>query len=171
MLFYLLSSVPSSPMHVTPRHNRHTTVRFRFPPKRNSSAPTPARHYSNRWISTTPPRQIGSTHGKQLREHRRNHRGGPSMCGVIGILLADRDAQVSPELYDGLTILQHRGQDTAGIATSDGRKLHLRKDKGLVRVCSSYDINSKHHRAVILVVRDLHYTWSRCGGCTRCGVC
>lgn len=54
------------------------------------------------------------------------------MCGVIGILLADRDAQVSPELYDGLTILQHRGQDAAGIATSDGRKMFLRKDKGLV---------------------------------------
>lgn len=55
------------------------------------------------------------------------------MCGVIGILLADREAQVSPELYDGLTILQHRGQDAAGIATSDGRKMYLRKDKGLVR--------------------------------------
>lgn len=57
------------------------------------------------------------------------------MCGVIGILLADREAQVSPELYDGLTILQHRGQDAAGIATSDGRKVFLRKDKGLVRIC------------------------------------
>lgn len=55
------------------------------------------------------------------------------MCGVIGILLADREAQVSPELYDGLTILQHRGQDAAGIATSDGHKMFLRKDKGLVR--------------------------------------
>lgn len=59
---------------------------------------------------------------------------GPTMCGVIGILLADREAQVSPELYDGLTILQHRGQDAAGIATSDGGKMFLRKDKGLVRV-------------------------------------
>lgn len=57
----------------------------------------------------------------------------PTMCGVIGILLANRDARVSQELYDGLTILQHRGQDAAGIATSDGRKLHLRKEKGLVR--------------------------------------
>lgn len=56
------------------------------------------------------------------------------MCGVIGILLADREAQVSPELYDGLTILQHRGQDAAGIATSDGSKMFLRKDKGLVRI-------------------------------------
>lgn len=55
------------------------------------------------------------------------------MCGVLGILLADREAQVSPELYDGLTILQHRGQDAAGIATSDGSKMFLRKDKGLVR--------------------------------------
>lgn len=55
------------------------------------------------------------------------------MCGVIGILLAERDAHVSQELYDGLTILQHRGQDAAGIATSDGYKMHLHKDKGLVR--------------------------------------
>jgi len=58
------------------------------------------------------------------------------MCGVIGIMLADSEAQVSPELYDGLTILQHRGQDAAGIATSDSRKIFLRKDKGLVRFTS-----------------------------------
>lgn len=56
------------------------------------------------------------------------------MCGVIGILLAGHEAQVSPELYDGLTILQHRGQDAAGIATSNDRKMFLRKDKGLVRL-------------------------------------
>lgn len=66
------------------------------------------------------------------------------MCGVIGILLADRDAQVSSEVYDGLTLLQHRGQDAAGIATSDGSKMHLRKDKGLVRFASVVACTSKY---------------------------
>ncbi len=68
------------------------------------------------------------------QQRRRNESTTQTMCGVIGILLADREAQVSPELYDGLTILQHRGQDAAGIATSDSRKIFLRKDKGLVRL-------------------------------------
>lgn len=52
------------------------------------------------------------------------------MCGIIGI------AGMSPvgaALYDGLTVLQHRGQDAAGIATVDGRRLNLAKGTGLVR--------------------------------------
>lgn len=70
----------------------------------------------------------------RLLPRRNGREASPvTMCGVIGIVLGDRNAQVSPELYDALTILQHRGQDAAGIATSDGRKIYLRKDKGLVR--------------------------------------
>ncbi len=52
------------------------------------------------------------------------------MCGIIGIVSHDT---VSQELYDGLTVLQHRGQDAAGIVTSDGKHLSLRRKNGLVK--------------------------------------
>ncbi|KAG5176900.1 amidophosphoribosyltransferase [Tribonema minus] len=66
---------------------------------------------------------------------RRSSSSGLSMCGVVGICLADHHSNVASELYDALTVLQHRGQDAAGIATchhTSGR-LYLHKDKGLVR--------------------------------------
>ena len=37
------------------------------------------------------------------------------------------------ELYDALTVLQHRGQDSAGIATNESNHLHWRRSNGLVR--------------------------------------
>ncbi len=52
------------------------------------------------------------------------------MCGIIGIV---GKQAVTPSLYDALTILQHRGQDAAGIATLEGRRIHLYKGNGLVR--------------------------------------
>ncbi|MRH78759.1 amidophosphoribosyltransferase [Spiribacter sp. C176] len=52
------------------------------------------------------------------------------MCGVIGMV---GKSPVNQALYDGLTVLQHRGQDAAGIMTYDNGRLHLRKDNGLVR--------------------------------------
>ena len=52
------------------------------------------------------------------------------MCGLVGVV-AKSDVAVT--LYDTLTVLQHRGQDAAGIATSDQGKLNLRKDNGLVK--------------------------------------
>jgi amidophosphoribosyltransferase len=52
------------------------------------------------------------------------------MCGIVGIV---GHADVNQDIYDALTVLQHRGQDAAGIATFDGRELSLRKDNGLVR--------------------------------------
>ena len=52
------------------------------------------------------------------------------MCGIVGIV---SKGSVNQQLYDALTVLQHRGQDAAGMATSEEGHLHLRKGNGLVR--------------------------------------
>ncbi|MCG8317486.1 MAG: amidophosphoribosyltransferase [Pseudomonadales bacterium] len=52
------------------------------------------------------------------------------MCGIVGIV---GRSNVNQALYDALTVLQHRGQDAAGIVTCDDSKLFLRKDNGMVR--------------------------------------
>ena len=52
------------------------------------------------------------------------------MCGILGVVSQTPANQL---LYDGLQVLQHRGQDAAGIATLDGHTFHLHKDNGLVR--------------------------------------
>lgn len=52
------------------------------------------------------------------------------MCGIIGIV---GQSDVAAALYDGLTVLQHRGQDAAGIATAHGTRLRVDKGNGLVR--------------------------------------
>lgn len=52
------------------------------------------------------------------------------MCGIVGIV---GKSDVNTQLYDALTILQHRGQDAAGIMTCQGDKLVQQKANGLVR--------------------------------------
>jgi len=52
------------------------------------------------------------------------------MCGIVGIFAY---SPVNQSLYDALTILQHRGQDAAGIVTEDAGQFCLRKGNGLVR--------------------------------------
>lgn len=52
------------------------------------------------------------------------------MCGIVGIVANNN---VNQELYDALTVLQHRGQDAAGIVTYDDGQLNQRKGVGLVR--------------------------------------
>ncbi|MBG22364.1 MAG: amidophosphoribosyltransferase [Idiomarinaceae bacterium] len=52
------------------------------------------------------------------------------MCGIVGIVGKD---PVNQALYDSLTMLQHRGQDAAGIMTVHNDTLRLRKANGLVR--------------------------------------
>ncbi|TXI08856.1 MAG: amidophosphoribosyltransferase [Rhizobium sp.] len=53
------------------------------------------------------------------------------MCGIAGIV--SQTTNVNSELFDALTMLQHRGQDAAGIITNDADRLYLRKENGLVR--------------------------------------
>lgn len=52
------------------------------------------------------------------------------MCGIAGIVSTQ---EVNQELYEALTVLQHRGQDAAGIVTCERDRFHLRKGSGLVR--------------------------------------
>ncbi|HVF64912.1 MAG TPA: amidophosphoribosyltransferase [Casimicrobiaceae bacterium] len=52
------------------------------------------------------------------------------MCGIVGVVA---HTPVNQLLYDGLLLLQHRGQDAAGIATSEGPVFHMYKGPGLVQ--------------------------------------
>ena len=52
------------------------------------------------------------------------------MCGIIGVI---SNAPVNQLIYDALLLLQHRGQDAAGIVTQQGRKFFMHKAKGMVR--------------------------------------
>jgi len=52
------------------------------------------------------------------------------MCGIVGIVGKEN---VNQSLYDALTVLQHRGQDAAGMVTFQDERFFLRKDNGLVR--------------------------------------
>lgn len=60
------------------------------------------------------------------------------MCGVVGIVGCNT---VNQSIYDALTVLQHRGQDAAGIVTIDNQnRFRLRKANGLVK-----DVFQEHH--------------------------
>jgi len=73
---------------------------------------------------------VGSMCSPRIAENRRQLTRGKFMCGIVGIL---GRSPVNQDLFDALTIIQHRGQDAAGIMTSDQRRVYLRKANGLVR--------------------------------------
>ena len=52
------------------------------------------------------------------------------MCGIVGIV---SNTPVNQRIYDALLLLQHRGQDAAGIVTQHERKFFMHKSKGMVR--------------------------------------
>ena len=53
------------------------------------------------------------------------------MCGIVGVLAR---GPVNQTLYDALLLLQHRGQDAAGIVTMQGNKYFMHKARGMVRL-------------------------------------
>jgi amidophosphoribosyltransferase len=66
------------------------------------------------------------------------------MCGVVGIA---GKSPVNQMLFDALTMLQHRGQDAAGIVTCH-KVVFLRKDNGMVR-----DVfHTRHMRALLVTM-------------------
>ncbi len=52
------------------------------------------------------------------------------MCGIVGIVSS---LPVNQQVYDALSLLQHRGQDSTGMVTAEGSTLHIVKAKGQVR--------------------------------------
>ena len=73
------------------------------------------------------------------------------MCGIVGVV---RKSSVNQSIYDALTVLQHRGQDAAGIVTAADKKFYLRKDNGLVRdVFDTYHMLNLHGNVGIGHVR------------------
>ena len=62
------------------------------------------------------------------------------MCAILGLVTDKNNASLT--MYNALTVLQHRGQDAAGIVTEDSGRLRQRKGKGLVR-----DVFEERHMA------------------------
>jgi len=57
-----------------------------------------------------------------------------TVCGILGLLLHDTVVNAAPEICEGLSLLQHRGQDACGIITGGPRgRLYQCKANGMVR--------------------------------------
>lgn len=80
------------------------------------------------------------------------------MCGIVGIVAR---SSVNQAIYDALTVLQHRGQDAAGIVTCDADRLYLRKDQGLVR-----DVFQAHHMLTLQGNMGIGHVRYPTAGCT-----
>ncbi len=80
------------------------------------------------------------------------------MCGIAGIV--SQSSAVNQELFDALTMLQHRGQDAAGIITNDSNRLYLRKENGLVRDVFNKD---EHMRSLLGQMGVAHVRYPTAG--------
>ena len=82
------------------------------------------------------------------------------MCGVVGIVSKN---EVASDLYEALTVIQHRGQDAAGIATSEEKRLNSRKQLGLVR-----EVFREHHiKSLTGKIGIAHVRYPTAGGASR----
>ena len=54
------------------------------------------------------------------------------MCGIFGVYLSDKNSNAYQYILNGITILQHRGQDAAGIATCKHNTVYTYKNLGRV---------------------------------------
>tara|TARA_B100001057_G_scaffold217572_1_gene217753 strand:+ start:1463 stop:2929 length:1467 start_codon:yes stop_codon:yes gene_type:complete len=82
------------------------------------------------------------------------------MCGVVGIVSKN---EVASDLYEALTVIQHRGQDAAGIATSEEKRLNSRKQIGLVR-----EVFREHHiQSLTGKIGIAHVRYPTAGGASR----
>ncbi len=80
------------------------------------------------------------------------------MCGVVGLVSPNPVAQI---IYDSLLVLQHRGQDAAGMVTCDNNKLHLRKDNGQVN-----DVFQNRHMLKLLGNMGIGHVRYPTAGCS-----
>ncbi|HUN27000.1 MAG TPA: amidophosphoribosyltransferase [Steroidobacteraceae bacterium] len=84
------------------------------------------------------------------------------MCGIVGIV---GKSPVNQRLYDALTVLQHRGQDAAGIVTASEGELNVRKGSGLVR-----DVFQQHHMLELrgdIGIGHVRYPTAGCDGASE----
>ncbi|HAY42269.1 MAG TPA: amidophosphoribosyltransferase [Micrococcaceae bacterium] len=83
-----------------------------------------------------------------------NEKGPQDECGVFGVWAPGED--VAKLTYYGLYALQHRGQESAGIATSDGSRINVYKDMGLVS--QVFDENTLNSMSGHLAVGHCRYS-------------
>jgi amidophosphoribosyltransferase len=79
------------------------------------------------------------------------------MCGIVGIV---GKTPANQRLYDALTVLQHRGQDAAGIVTQSDGELYVRKGSGLVR-----DVFQQQHMVELKGTRGIGHVRYPTAGC------
>jgi amidophosphoribosyltransferase len=89
-------------------------------------APGETRHTYTRTVT----RRTRPGDGRLTHDLDPHHKGPQDACGVFGVWATDED--VAKLTYFGLYALQHRGQESAGIAVSNGRQILVYKDMGLV---------------------------------------
>ena len=85
-------------------------------------------NYNYNYNNTNQRTQTKRTNGKTRRRHSAPRRDVTRACGIIGVMTHGN--RVSTELYEGLLMLQHRGQDSAGMVTYDGSRFKEKKDNG-----------------------------------------